>query len=141
MTGSAAEIDAREVVTYRDEGVCVRCRRVAPIFGANWDHRKNRSQGGLWEPANGQLLCGSGTTGCHGWKTTHPEDARREGYAVPGWADPAEYPGRRWAWVGYVLRPVWVLYDNEGGWRQISDAEAEVRIEGRWVHENPLDQA
>lgn len=141
MSQSAAEIDAREIVGYRDEGVCVKCRRVDPFFGANWDHRKNRSQGGAWEPANGQLLCGSGTTGCHGWKTSHPEDARREGYAVPGHADPTEYPARRWAWVGYVLQPVWVLYDNAGGWREITDAEAEARIEGRWPDADQIHQA
>lgn len=133
MSQSAAEIDAREIVKNRDEGVCVRCRRVDPWFGANWDHRKNRSQGGEWEAANGQMLCGSGTTGCHGWKTGHPQSALAQGYAVPGHADPAEYPARRWAWVGYLHREVWVLYDNAGQFRVIDDDEAQARIEGTWV--------
>jgi hypothetical protein len=106
MSQSAAEIDAREIVGYWDEGgVCMKCRRVDPSYGANWDHRKNRSQGGAWEPTNGQLLCGFGTTGYHGWKTSHPEEALCEGYAVPSWADPTEYPARRWIWsVTYSSR-------------------------------------
>ena len=133
MSQSAAEIDAREVVGYRDEGVCVNCRRVDPVFGVNWDHRKNRSQGGTWEPANGQLLCGSGTTGCHGYFTSHPQEAFATGYAVPGWAEPTEYPARRWVYGGYVLKQVWVLYDNAGQWTQIDDDEAQARIEGRWT--------
>ncbi|WP_349862619.1 HNH endonuclease signature motif containing protein [Leifsonia sp. WHRI 6310E] len=130
MSQSAVEAEARDVVDHRDERVCVKCRRVDPMFGVNWDHRKNRSQGGEWRASNGQLLCGSGTTGCHGWKTSHPMEAREQGYSVPGYADPAEYPARRWAYVGYVLAQVWVLYDDAGQWVVISEEEAQMRIRG-----------
>jgi hypothetical protein len=117
---------AREVVRGRDDGRCVRCRRHGP---ANWDHRKNASQGGLWAPSNGQLLCGSGTTGCHGWKTANPREAIAEGWAVPGWADPLVWPARRWvdSSIG-TLKKVWVLYDDRGGFKQISDDEAARRL-------------
>lgn len=119
---------AREVVRGRDGGRCVRCRRYGP---ANWDHRRNKSQGGLWAPSNGQLLCGSGTTGCHGWKTANPREAIAEGWAVPGWADPLVWPARRWvdSSVG-TLTKVWVLYDDRGGFRRISDDEAARRLVG-----------
>ena len=38
-----------------------------------------------WEdsPANLVVLCGSGTTGCHGWVESHRAEARELGYLVP----------------------------------------------------------
>jgi hypothetical protein len=123
---SGDERRAREVVRGRDDGRCVRCRRHGP---ANWDHRKNASQGGLWAPSNGQLLCGSGTTGCHGWKTSNPAEAIAEGWAVPGWADPLVWPARRWVATSLgTLKKVWVLYDDRGGFKQITDDEAARRL-------------
>lgn len=127
----ADEIAARELVNLRDGGVCVKCLRTHPVFGVNFDHRKNRSQGGDWSPSNGQLLCGSGTTGCHGFVTSHPAEAIEEGWAVPGWADPLVWPARRWrkGWGGIVgLR--WFLYDNQGGVHWITDEEAMRRMNG-----------
>ena len=122
---------AREVVGRRDGGVCVKCRRVHPIGGVSWDHRKNRSQGGLWLPSHGQLLCGTGTTGCHGWRTSRVEEAVAAGYAVPGWprADPREWPARRWVNTprGFV-REAWVVYDDEGDWKEISEQDARERM-------------
>lgn len=121
----AEERDAYELATLRDSGTCQRCRRAA---GANRDHRKNRSQGGLTLASNLQLLCGTGTTGCHGWTTTHPAEAVAEGWAVPGWADPREWPARRWIRTVFGLRLGWVLYDDAGGWVEISEAEAYERM-------------
>lgn len=119
-TSRTHEIDGREIVKLRDAGVCVRCRRVHPLFGVNHDHRRNRSQGGDWSPSNGQLLCGSGTTGCHGYVTEHPREAVADGWAVPGWADWREWPARRWLPASNgTLRLGWVLYDDVGGWVQI----------------------
>lgn len=37
------------------------------------------------EPPNLLLLCGSGTTGCHGWVESHRDDARRDGFLVAAW--------------------------------------------------------
>jgi hypothetical protein len=123
---AADERVARERVQGRDEGRCVKCRRYGP---ANWDHRKNASQGGLWAASNGQLMCGSGTTGCHGWKTSNPAEAVAEGWAVPGWADPLVWPARRWvnSSIG-TLTLVWVLYRDDGGFKRITDAEAAKRM-------------
>ncbi len=128
----ADESTGREIVMLRDKGVCVRCLRVDPVWGVNHDHRKNRSQGGDWAPSNGQLLCGSGTTGCHGWKTANPRLAVTEGFSVPSWpqADPAQWPARRLGPSGLLgwARRRWVLYDDEGGFGEISADEAHDRM-------------
>lgn len=115
---AAQERAAYASVTERDGGLCVRCGR----FGGNRDHRKNRSQGGRTTPANLQILCGTGTTGCHGWVTQNPAAAMAEGLTVPGWADPAAWPARR--------HGVWVVYDDDGGVREVSDAAARAVIDG-----------
>lgn len=76
------------IVRTRADGLCERCGRE----GHTLHHRKNRSQGGTWEPANVVLLCGDGTQLCHGWVTTHPTKAHEEGFHVKSWEDPAEVP-------------------------------------------------
>jgi hypothetical protein len=120
------EREAYELATARDGGVCQRCLRGG---NATRDHRRNRSQGGLTVASNLQLLCGSGTTGCHGWATTHPADALRDGWAVPGWADPAAWPTRRYfrTEVGTV-RAGWALLDDGGGVLEVSEFEARRRM-------------
>src|SRR5690606_39263311 len=105
--------------------VCVRCRRSHPLFGVNFDHRKNRSQGGLWSASNGQLMCGSGTVGCHGHVTQNPAEALREGWSVPSWADPASWPAARWFRGEHgIFTRGFVLYDDEGRFREITADEA-----------------
>jgi hypothetical protein len=127
----AEEARAYDLATFRDHGVCVRCRRVHPVWGVNRDHRKGRGVGGLTVVENLQVLCGSGTTGCHGWRTTHPTDALNEGFAVPGWADPAEWPARRWEPTEFgTVRLVWVLYLPDGTYEEITEAEAMERMQG-----------
>ena len=59
---------------------CVRCGARA----TNWHHRLNRSQGGPDDAFNLVPLCGSGTTGCHGWVTLHPSEAEAVGLHVRG---------------------------------------------------------
>lgn len=57
--------------------------------GYSWSahHRAPRSMGGTREPwvskaANGVLLCGTGTTGCHGWVEKHRSEAIAQGWLV-----------------------------------------------------------
>lgn len=120
---------AYEIVTLRDKNVCQRCRR--HCGPPTRDHRKNRSQGGRTVPSNLQILGGSGTTGCHGWATAHPAEAIAEGWAVPGWADPLVWPARRYISSGHgTLTPIWVIYDDRGGWKRISDEDAARRMAG-----------
>lgn len=90
----------RDVVVARDGGCCIRCGRWAD--GGSLHHRMLRSQGGRDVPANLVLLCGTGTTRCHGWAHAHPEEARREGLIVWSWEAPGVVPvdaftaGRVW---------------------------------------------
>lgn len=120
---AADERRARAAVKERDQGMCVRCG--GP--GTNWDHRKNRSQGGRWEASNGQTLCGSGTTGCHGFVTLNPAAAVLEGFTVPSWARPELWPAWRHdvGWVLYFDAPV-----DGCWWSPISQATADLLMNG-----------
>jgi hypothetical protein len=72
----------------RAQDCCERCG----LHGANnAHHRKNQSQGGHDRLSNLLLLCGSGTTGCHGFVTTNPTMSIVQGWTVPREEDPAEY--------------------------------------------------
>lgn len=81
-----------ELVQERDGG-CVRCGR----WGGNTHHRKLRSQASKQEvhlPQNLIVLCGSGTTGCHGWVHANPAESYRNGWLVQSWQAPEEVPVR-----------------------------------------------
>lgn len=130
---AAAETTAYELVTLRDLDACQRCRRNCGWGVTSRDHRKDRSVGGLTVVSNLQVLGGTGTTGCHGWKSAHPAEALAEGWSVPSWADPHAWPARRWVRSSDefgLLHLAFVLYDDEGGWVEISDEEARERMEG-----------
>ena len=77
----------RKGVLNRDGYLCQRCGRTVGL-GANMQHRRARGAGGrggesgINFPENLISLCGSGTTGCHGIITHHPEMARRCGWEV-----------------------------------------------------------
>lgn len=119
----AEEASAYELVTLRDADTCQRCRRdCGPIAR---DHRKNRSQQGPTVVSNLQLL---GLT-CHVWATEHPRLALEEGWAVPSYGDPAEWPARRWVKhpLGY-LELCWVLYGDDGSVTKISERDAFTRM-------------
>lgn len=83
---------------------CERCGE--PTSTASIHHRTPRGMGGtklvsVNEPANLVLLCGSGTTGCHGWIEHNRAEAREHGWLVPRGSDPTEIPivdskGRPW---------------------------------------------
>lgn len=126
----ADEADAYELVTLRDMGVCQRCRRDCGPF--NRDHRQNRRPGNT-RASNLQGLGGSGTTGCHGWKTTHPKEAIEQGWGCPSWATPSEWPARRWLPTQFgTHRLGWVLYADNGDIQEINEDEAFERM-GREV--------
>lgn len=119
-----AEARVYELVAGRDEGRCQRCWHGG---GVQRDHRKNRSQGGRTVASNLHLLC----PGCHLWKTDHPVEAARDGWGVPGWADPREFPARRWLRTELgTLRQAWVLYDDNASWREISAEQARRQMGG-----------
>lgn len=123
---TAEEADAYEIATNRDADTCQRClRHCGPVAR---DHRKNRGQEGGWTVASNLQCLG---LGCHTWKTEHPEQAVTDGWAVPGYrmAVPREWPAARWVRTERgTLRKGWVLYDDAGGWVEITETEARERM-------------
>lgn len=88
----------REKVWERDHGRCKRCgRQIGQFTIFSIHHRTPRGMGGtrgalINEPANLALLCGSGTTGCHGFIESHRDLAYRMGYLVHRGQNPADVP-------------------------------------------------
>lgn len=81
MTGLSTKV--RRQVADRDRGRCLRCG----ARGTNIQHRIGRGMGGTSRTEVSGLaalvtLCGSGTTGCHGYITAHPEEAYETGWAI-----------------------------------------------------------
>ena len=121
-----SEWEARRLVEERAQGWCeVRLPEVCQGRATNWHHRQNRSQGGRWLASNGIALCGSGTTGCHGWITEHPSAARENGWAVGASDLPALVPVLLHT---QCYRRAVVLLDDEGcyvlhGWPEQVDSD------------------
>ena len=90
------------------------CCEVCGGRGAtNAHHRVNAGQGGRATRGNLLLVCGSGTTGCHGRITANPAWARAQSYTVGGTFEPCDVPVVRWSrWTG---SPQVVLLDDRGG--------------------------
>lgn len=103
----------RDEVLGRDGYACARCGQAGTL---NLHHRTPRGMGGSRDPlsaspANLVTLCGSGTTGCHGWVESHRDQAVTEGWIVLRGTDPATVPVRI---NGYL----WVL-GHDGAKRPI----------------------
>jgi hypothetical protein len=92
LTGRPLEV-RNGMIDARDQQKCVRCG-VTIWVGASRHHRKFRSRRGGDEVSNAVLLCGSGTTGCHGWVHANPISARMVGLALESWEDPHLVPIR-----------------------------------------------
>lgn len=94
-------------VDIRDNFCCVLCGRA--IDGGSRHHRQLRRHGDH-SPANIVLLCGSGTTGCHGWVHAHPAASYAQGWLVHSWHAPELVPlptaGRH--------GPVWAFHTRSG---------------------------
>lgn len=111
-------VDAMVIV--RDLGNCARCgQHVSHLErGRAWSihHRRPRGAGGTsvaWvnNAANLIILCGSGTTGCHGWVESHRADARASGFLVPlNGIQKADEVAIKHHLLGLVL------LTDEGGW-------------------------
>lgn len=78
---------ARVVVIERAGGKCERCGNNAPYSPFSVHHRAPRRSGGSRDPlvntpSNLVLLCGTGTTGCHGEIESYREAARESGWLL-----------------------------------------------------------
>ena len=89
------EKKARVIVRERSGGLC-EIDQCGPA--TDWHHRKNRSQGGRWTPANGLHLAAP----CHRRVTEHPLEACGNGWSVLSWQDPATVPVRLWHGTYYL---------------------------------------
>lgn len=114
---------AYDIATARDRNTCQRCLRYCGPTAR--DHRQNRMTGNT-VASNLQVL----GLACHLWKTEHPHHALADGWAVLRHTDmtPAEWPARRWFVTPYGTKRLgWVLYDDVGGFIEITDQEAQFR--------------
>lgn len=98
-----SEQRARRIVHARAWGVCEMCGQAR---SAEWQHRKNRSQGGRWDVVNGLSLCSP----CHAYIHAHPEEAVKQGWTVLSHDDPEEQPVRLRPWCG----DGWYLLTEDG---------------------------
>jgi|SRR6516164_2209433 len=116
------ERKCRSLLRERAGGMCERCGRYG---GLTLHHRRKKSQGGQFTPANCVMLCGSGTTGDHGWVEGNPNDAEWEGFHVRPWRDPAaaavKYRGR---WV-FLTEDGKVEYESGRG--ELAPGDGELR--------------
>lgn len=104
-------------VDMRDQWCCRRCGIRLSIVEGSRHHRQRRAAGGH-VTSNIILLCGSGTTLCHGWVHAHPEVATMRGFIVPA-------NGRARSLVIPLLsRGQWWLLDDVGGQELIPEATA-----------------
>ena len=82
----------REAVITRDGNRCLRCRQSILNVPASVHHRKPRGMGGTSDLRcndirNLVLLCGTGTTGCHGWVESNRASAREDGWLIASFDD------------------------------------------------------
>jgi hypothetical protein len=78
--------DARAIVRARDGHRCQMCGASILNIPSSLHHRVNRGMGGsanLERPSLLIRLCGTGTTGCHGFITEHPRLAGELGWLLP----------------------------------------------------------
>jgi hypothetical protein len=90
LSGRALE-NRNALIDARDRQTCVKCGVIIWV-GASRHHRKFKSRRGGDEVSNAVLLCGSGTTGCHGWVHANPVSARMLGLALASGEDPRLVP-------------------------------------------------
>lgn len=100
---SAFTPKTRRLVIERDGGMCQWCGELVRSDDYSLQHRRARGMGGSKDPvssspSNAVLMCGSGTTGCHGFVEANPVVAEGRGFRVRQGADPRHVP--LWSWRG-----------------------------------------
>jgi hypothetical protein len=82
----AVQEAARRIVRIRDGHQCQMCGRSIVDYPSSIHHRINKGSGGsakLERPSLLIRMCGTGTTGCHGWVTNEPRQAGIWGWLLP----------------------------------------------------------
>lgn len=116
MTTTGPTRTVREGCILRSGGRCERCER--PLHGLPFSlhHRRPRGMGGTVRPdanlaSNLLVLCGTGTTGCHGWTEARRAEAFEEGLLIRQTDDPATVP--------VLLERGWVLLTDDYGFEDV----------------------
>lgn len=104
--------ETRFMVLSRGQFKCERCRQDFMRIGVSIHHRRPRMMGGsknqdLHKAANLIALCGSGTTGCHGWVENNRAKAKALGYLLDNVESAEEVPFKD-------LNDKYWLIDNSG---------------------------
>ena len=122
---SPEERDAKKITRARSGGMCEICGRPAE----SWAHRRARSHGGLWIPANGLHLCGLDSRfGCHGWTEQHPKMAD-----IGGWRFVHRDPDPETVPAYLPLHGGWCLLGNRGGVERLVEyGPKPVLVPERW---------
>ncbi len=101
MRNSVTE-DTKKIIRWRSGGMCELCGAEP---ATNFHHRRARGMGGtrrqVHSPEWIMHLCGSGTTGCHGYIEAHPEISYAKGWKLRG-TRPASTPVQVFA-IGWVI--------------------------------------
>lgn len=109
-------VEFRAMILTRAGGRCEKCG--GPLNIHSLHHRRPRGMGGTRNPAlsaasNFLALCGTGTTGCHGWVESNRTVAYLRGLLLRTGSDPTTTP--------YVDdRGHWWLLDDHGQRRLIT---------------------
>ena len=107
--------EVRDLVLRRANTKCERCGRSLEGTMYSIHHRLPRGMGGsrvpwLHLPGNLVALCGSGTSGCHGWVESHRLQAFNQGLLV--------YQNQVSAEVAVWVRGRYVYLADDGGYLQ-----------------------
>lgn len=102
---------------------CVRCGHRA----ASWQHRVSKGRFGPTDRFNCVPLCGSGTTGCHGWAEHNVVDARAAFLDIPGSFTRGRYVGPDEAYRLFYNRERW---DDAEGWVTVEGRDGPLVLEG-----------
>lgn len=109
-TGATPEV--RMEVMVRANFRCERCGVSIQSIPMSIHHRRPRAMGGTHRPetnyaSNLMALCGSGTTGCHGYLESHRSEAMDYGFIVPQYETPNNVPVKTFIYG-------WVLLNDDG---------------------------
>lgn len=105
---AVGESSARRIVAQRSNGVCEVC---AAAPASDYQHRKNRSQGGGWSPSNALKCCHR----CHMRMHADPDTAVRNGWTVSSYATPADTP----VWIRPWCGQNWYLLADDGTYEPV----------------------
>jgi hypothetical protein len=93
MTGEFTAKQVRHIFFERETQACFNCRRPlawtlrGSMLAGGWSlhHLQGRGMGGtrrVMTHADGIALCGTGTTGCHGWVEANRDEAYDRGLLI-----------------------------------------------------------